>query len=137
MTRIQLRLYIDPGEVEITFNVRRSDQIYERVTGVVDTGASVSLLPNNLLSKLDLRPSEQRGTFTVEQAGIAKQAFEATEAYVTLFLEDQLGQLTQPFEVRVWFAETDIALIGFADILKPAVLHIDMPQRTGWLEIDR
>jgi hypothetical protein len=51
-------------------------------------------------------------------------------------LEDETGARTPDFEARVWFAETNTALIGFADILDRAILHVDMPRRHGWLEID-
>lgn len=44
MIRIQLRVYVSPGEAEVTFNVKLKDQSYERVTATIDTGAEVSLL---------------------------------------------------------------------------------------------
>ncbi|MFN8373303.1 MAG: hypothetical protein U0694_10570 [Anaerolineae bacterium] len=129
-------MYLDPEEVEITFSVRRKDQTYERLTGIVDTGAEVSLLPRTLLDKIGYRPSERLGELTVDQAGIAKQSFSAIEGYATFVLEDQYGSRTPPFEARVWFADTDIALIGFEGILNRAVLHIDMLERIAWLNIN-
>src|SRR5688572_5157663 len=137
MTRIQLRLYVNPGEAEITVAIKLPDNTYERITGKVDTGAEISLLPNDILKKLPPVADEEHQIFTVEQAGIAKQSFQAVERQITMLLEDQFGNETQPFEARVWFGETEIALIGFEDVLERAVLHIDMPQRTGWLEIDK
>jgi hypothetical protein len=128
---------MDPGEVEITFGIRRTDQLYERMTGSVDTDAEVCLLPRSLMDKVEYRFSEQRSEIIVDQAGIAKQSFRATEGFVTIILEDKFGNITQPFETRVWFAETDIALIGFDGVLSNAILHIDMPQLSGWLEIDK
>jgi hypothetical protein len=136
MIRIQLRLYVNPGEAEITVAIKLPDNTYERMTGKVDTGAEISLLPNDILKKLPPIADEERQIFTVEQAGIAKQSFQVEERQITLILEDQFGNETQPFVARVWFGETEIALIGFQNILDRAVLHIDMPQHSGWLEID-
>jgi hypothetical protein len=136
MPRIQLRLYVDPGQAEVVFNVRRNDDTYERLVGVIDTGAAVSLLPNDLLDKVATRLAGS-GTIIIDQAGIAGQSFEATEAYVTVFLEDQTGTRTAEFEVRVWFADTDEVLIGFEGILDQAILHINMRDaHNGWIEID-
>jgi hypothetical protein len=55
MPRIQLQIYIDPGQAEVIFNVLRSDGSYERLSGVIDTGAEISLLPNDLLDKVVYR----------------------------------------------------------------------------------
>lgn len=137
MTRIQLRLYVNPGEAEITVAIKLPDNTYERITGKVDTGAEISLLPTDILKKLVAIPDEEGQIFTVQQAGIAKQSFQVEERQITMILEDQFGNETQPFVARVWFGDTEMALIGFEDILEHAVLHIDMPQRTGWLEIDK
>jgi len=134
MPRIYLRVYIDPGQAEVVCNLLRADGLFERITAIVDTGAAISLFPNDLLNKLQYRIGG-RETFIIEQAGIANQAFQAVEAYVTMFLEDQFGNRTEPFEVLVWFADTDKALIGFAGILDRSILHIDMLQQQGWLEI--
>jgi hypothetical protein len=106
----------------------------EKLSAIVDTGAAVSLFPKDLLDIVAYRLTQQ-GTVTINQAGIAAQSFQAFEAYVTISLEDAQGNLTLPFEILAWFGETEIALIGFQDILDRAVLHIDMPQRDGWLEI--
>jgi hypothetical protein len=93
------------------------------------------LLPERLRADFAHRLSDQ-GAFMIEQAGLAGQTVEATEAFITLSLEDETGARTPDFEARVWFAETNTALIGFADILDRAILHVDMPRRHGWLEID-
>ena len=136
MPRIQLRLYVNPEEAEIICNVRRENGTYERLAAIVDTGATVSLVPDDLLSKVSYRLSE-RGSFTIEQAGIARQSFEAVEAYITVFLEDESGQHTHPFEVPVWFAPTRKSLIVFDGILNRAILHIDMlEERRGWIDIN-
>ncbi len=136
MPRIHLRVYVEPEQAEVLCNVLRSDGTYERLAAVVDTGAAVSLMPNDLLNKVAHRLGK-RGSFIVEQAGIANQSFQAVEGYVMLMLEDEYGQRTSPFEVLVWFADTKVALIGFADVLDRAILHIDMlDQRLGWLQID-
>jgi len=133
MTRIQLRVYRNPGQAEVFVNIKRKDGGYYTQAGIVDTGAQTSLLPQALADVLAYRLSE-RASFMVEQAGIAQQAFQAVEAYVSLFLEDQTGARTEEFEVRVWFARARSVLIGFDDILERAVLHLDMPNVTGHLE---
>jgi hypothetical protein len=135
MPRIQLRVYVQPGAAEVFFGVLRKDGIYERLTAVIDTGGEVSLMPYDLLEFIDFQPSAQ-GHVMIEQAGIAKQAFEAIEGYVRIILEDQTGTQSQPFDMRVWFANTNRILFCFADFLDRAVLHLDMPQRTGWLEFE-
>ncbi|MBN2304024.1 MAG: hypothetical protein JXQ72_06080 [Anaerolineae bacterium] len=133
MARIQLRMYRDPGQAEVFLNIRRKDGGYEKRAAIVDTGAQVSLLPSLLMNILAYRLSE-RGSFTIEQAGIATQSFEAIEAYVTVFLEDMSGHRTDDFEVRVWFAGTREVLLGFDGILERGVLHLDMPDLTGYLD---
>ena len=73
---------------------------------------------------------------TIHQAGIANQSFEAVEANIVLYLEDLSGQRSPEFEARFWFANTDVRLIGFADILDRAILHVDMPAQSGWLRLN-
>jgi hypothetical protein len=127
---------MDPGEAEVFLKVRRNDGSLEPLTAAIDTGAETTLLPNDILNKVKHRLSE-RGTVTVQQAGIARQTFTVTEAFVILMLEDQFGTQTAEFEVRVWFADTDQALIGYHDILDRATLHIDMREtRSGYIELD-
>ncbi len=133
MPRIQLRVCSNPGQAEVFVNIRRKDGGYYTQAGIVDTGAQTSLLPQGLAEVLDYRLSE-RGSFMVEQAGIAQQAFQAVEAYVSLFLEDQTGARTEEVEARVWFARARHVLIGFDNVLEHAVLHLDMPNLTGYLE---
>jgi hypothetical protein len=135
MPRIQLRVYHDPGQAEVFLNIKRKDGGYEKRAAVVDTGAQVSLLPSLLMNVVAYRLSE-RGGFTIEQAGIATQAFEAIEAYITMFLEDMSGNRTDDSEVCVWFAGTREVLLGFDGILDRAVLHVDMLNLTGYLEIE-
>jgi hypothetical protein len=135
MARLQLRTYRDPGQVEVFLNIKRKDGGYDKRAAIVDTGAQVSLLPEFLMGGLDLRLGE-RGSFTIEQAGIAKQTFQAREAYITVYLEDASGNRTNDFEMRAWFADASDPLIGFDGILERAVLHVDMVNLTGYLEID-
>ncbi len=134
MTHIQLQIYLAPEQVDIFCKLKFKDGTFERLSAAVDTGAEVSLFPLNLLDGVDYRLSE-RGKIIVDQAGIANQAFEAVETFVTIVLEDANGNLTQPFEIPAWFADTNQPLIGFAGVLDRTVLHVDMPQRDGWLEI--
>ncbi len=133
MTRLHLRTYIAPGAAELFCNVLRQDGSYERLAATVDTGAQISMLPDDLL---DLVVYREYTTITIEQAGIAQQAFQGAEALVTITLEDEFGNITEPFEIQTWFADTNRSLVGFLGVLDRAVLHIDMPQRSGWLEID-
>ena len=135
MPKIQLRIYIDPGQAEVVLGIKDKQGFHERVTAIIDTGAAVSLFPNDLLDKVDFRPAE-RSAIIIDQAGIAGQSFAATEGFVTLFLEDQYGARTQEFAARVWFADTGQALVGFDGILDRAILHIDVRTRTGWMDID-
>src|SRR5262249_17769580 len=112
-----------------------TDGSYHRLTAAVDTGAPRSLLPIVLLSQFEHRVIAEN--VVIEQAGIAKQFFLATEAIVWLFLEDAVGGRTKELEVRAWFADTEVALLGFNGILDIATLNIDMRQsRAGWIEID-
>lgn len=134
MTRIQLRVYRDPGQAEVFLNIKRKDGGYDKRAAIVDTGAQVSLLPSLLMSVLDFRPSE-RGAFNIEQAGIAKQTFQAVETYITVFLEDEAGNRTNDFEIRVWFADASDILLGFDGVLESAVLHLDMLNLSGYIEL--
>ena len=134
-SKIQLRVYVQPGQAEVFINIRRKDGGYHKQAAIVDTGAQISLLPPELMASLDYRLSEN-GQITVEQAGIAQQAFQAIEAFVTLHLEDGFGNRTAPTEVRVWFAKTRKVLVGFDGVLERAVLHLDAPRLTGYLEFE-
>jgi hypothetical protein len=134
MTHLQLRIYVDPSEAQIFVNLLRLDGNHETIAATIDTGAAVSLFSIDLLDVIAHRPTGQ-GTVLIDQAGIAEQFFEAVEALVTVSLEDESGNRTEPLEIPAWFADSDTPLIGFAGILDRAILHIDMPQRTGWLEI--
>jgi hypothetical protein len=53
-----------------------------------------------------------------------------------LFLEDINGQRTRQLTARAWFADTKLALLGFAGVLEHATLHIDMPRRDGWIDLN-
>lgn len=133
MTRIQLRVYRDPGQADVFLNIKRKDGGYDKRAALVDTGAQVSLLPGFLMNILAFRPSE-RGAFTIEQAGIAKQTFQAVEAYIAVFLEDEAGNRTNEFEILVWLADASDILLGFDGVLESAVLHLDMPNLSGYIE---
>ncbi len=135
MTRIQLQIDVDPAGAEVYGNLRRKEGEHERVLAFVDTGAETSLFPTYFMSFLDYRLDEI-SQIVIDQAGVAEQAFIATRAYVWIFLEDASGKVTSEFEVPVWFAQSDEILLGFEGILDRAILHIDMPQRLGWIEID-
>jgi hypothetical protein len=135
MIRIQLRIYTQPGEAQLFVNLQRKDGYLETIAATVDTGAALALLPSELMEIIDWRPAADQ-EIVIDQAGIAGQAFSAVEAFVTISLEDAAGNRTLPFEVPVWFAETTTPLIGFAGVLDRAILHLDMLQQLGWLEIE-
>ncbi len=46
------------------------------------------------------------------------------------------GRRTDDFEICVWFAATREVLLGFDGILEQAVLHVDMLNLTGYLEVE-
>ena len=135
MTRIQLRIYTSPPQVEVFLNLKQPDGDDYRVAAVVDTGAQITLLPSRLMNFVEYRIVDQ-GSVTVEQAGIARQSFSATEAIVRLFLEDTNGSRTSEIEARVWFGNTGAILLGFQDVLDQAALFVDMRSHLGWIERD-
>jgi hypothetical protein len=136
MSRIQLRAYIDPGSVEIFVNLKLKNGNFHRLTAVVDTGAQVSLFPSDLLEEVEHQITEQK-SIVIDQAGIAHQSFEAKEVLITLFFEDSNGNRTKELKVRAWFADTEINLVGFADVLDRATLFIDNREsRSSWIEFD-
>jgi Retroviral aspartyl protease len=130
---IQLRISTDPGVAEIFCNLLRKDGNQEKITAVIDTGAEISLFPLELFPLLQTKEQEE---IEVEQAGIAKQSFGAVSTRIQIAFEDATGNLTPLFEIPVWFANTDARIIGFAGVLDRSILHIDMLQQSGWLEID-
>ena len=135
MPRIGLRVYINLGQIEAICNVQRTNGEYERLTAIVDTGAVISLFPLDLLARVSHRV-ETIEQVIIQQAGIAEQMFEATQCIITVTLEDVEGNKTEPFEILAWFADTQTALLGFEGRLDRAVLHVDMTQLYGYLDID-
>lgn len=133
MTTLRLQIFTNPPVARIVMNIKRKDGADYWLEAEIDTGAEISLLPARLMEVFDYRASTE---VRIDQAGIATQAFVATEASISLTLEDLDGNQTDEFKARVWFADTNVVLLGFADILDRAILHIDMPQRTGWIDIN-
>lgn len=133
MARLQLRVYVHPGEAEIFLKIRKPNGDDETVTVMVDTGAQRALLPNSLLEDIAYQRLGDE-PFTITQAGIANQHFQATEAEIMVHLEDAFGNVSPVFPVTVWFADTDTAIIGFGGILEQATFHLDMPALSGYLE---
>ena len=134
MTRIQLRIYINPGEAECSLRVKRKDGDFEELTAIVDTGAQISLFPIGLLNIIQYDEASAN-TVVIDQAGVAGQRFEAIEAKVTVYLEDSFGARTEEMDIRAWFAEGDNALLGFDGILERAIFFLDMPNLRGYLEL--
>jgi hypothetical protein len=134
MTRVNLKLNLQPGVIEAYLQFRAKAGHFEPKLGFIDTGAHVSLFPLALLDILEHRVIEEK--LEIEQAGIAGQYFSAVEAEVTLYFEDLQGNQSQHLKVRAWFANTSKVIIGFQDILDRATLHVDYRQsRTGWIEL--
>jgi hypothetical protein len=134
MSKINLILYYQPSSLEVFVRFKKTDGDFQLETGFIDTGATVSLFPLNLLENLEHKIISEN--FEIEQAGIASQAFKAVEAEITLYLEDSSGIESSEIRVRAWFADTDKIIIGFQDILDRAILFADFLQsRTAWLEI--
>jgi hypothetical protein len=134
MPRINLMLSIDPCQAEVFVRYKGTDGIFETEIGVVDTGAETSLFPKAWLDTAEHKLSDT--TVVIEQAGIAKQSFDAFEAEIILKLEDSNGNISPELRVTAWFAQTDKVIIGFKDILDRAILFVDyLDTRTGWLEL--
>lgn len=133
MAHLQLRVYINPGEAEIFLKIRKPNGDDETLTAIVDTGAQRALVPNSLLEDIAYRQLGDE-PFTITQAGIANQHFEAIEAEIMVHLEDTLGNISPVFPITAWFANTDTAIIGFGGILERAIFHLDMPNLSGYLE---
>jgi predicted aspartyl protease len=132
--RIQLRIWVNPTYAEVFVNIRTADGHHKTVNAVVDTGADVSLIPMSIMEELDYRLLSSE-PIILEQAGIAKQVFEAYEAVVSVYLEDVQGNRSTEFDLPVWFADGQTTLIGFEGLLDRAVLHMDMPALGGYIEL--
>src|SRR5512147_2266120 len=98
MSRIQLRVYVEPAEVECFLRIKRKDGDYEKLSAIVDTGAQISLLPIYLLDVIDY-PLDKTSQIQIDQAGIANQQFGATETMISLFLEDVFGSQTSEITI--------------------------------------
>jgi hypothetical protein len=134
MPRIQLRVTRHPDQAEVFLNIKDTSGGYLRQAAIVDTGAQVSLLPEQLMALLDARLVGGERVLLI-RAGMESLTFEAVEAVITVFLEDEHGNQTEPFECPVWFAATLDVLAGFGGLLDRAILHLDMPNLTGYLEL--
>ena len=86
----QLNIYRVPSEIEAYLQVKKKDGGFQSLAVTIDTGAAVSVLPIYLMETLAVRQVNP-DPFTILQAGIANQTFEAVEGYVTVFLEDLEG----------------------------------------------
>lgn len=133
--RINLRVYINPGQIEVFCNILRMDGNFERVTTVIDTGAEVSFFPIDLLDVV-AHDVESRKVVSLEQAGIAQQQFDGVECMVTAFLEDMAGNQSTVMNIPAVFADTGVALLGFEGVLDRSIVHVDMPRLTGYIEIE-
>jgi hypothetical protein len=134
MSQIALTVYYQPSMLEIFVRFITKAKPNKLFTGFIDTGATVSLFPIEILDELEHTIIDSN--IEIEQAGIAGQHFNAVEAKIKLYFEDGQGNQSPEIEVRAWFAKTSKVIIGFQDILDRAVLHVDYRQsRMGWLEL--
>ena len=58
MAQIRLRIYVQPGRVEVFVNLKKKSAGYHILTAVVDTGAPVSLFPIEVMSLVDYLAGE-------------------------------------------------------------------------------
>jgi hypothetical protein len=134
VAKINLILSIQPCEVEVGVSFKEIDGGFELNYGMIDTGAELSLFPKKWLNTAQHKILKEN--VSLEQAGIARQGFNAIEAEITLLLEDGQGNQSKPLIVRAWFADTTRVIIGFEGILDRAKLFLDYQEnRTGWIEI--
>jgi hypothetical protein len=133
MVRINLRVTEAPTPPEVFCSILRWDGELELVGMYVDTGAQTSVLPKKLMQDLKYELLDG-GDVLIEQAGIAKQTFNATEALITLRFEDIEGNISVQKQMRVWFAETTKHLLGYTDALEHCELFVDTPSYAGWIE---
>jgi hypothetical protein len=132
MARIKLMLYLQPGSVEVFVNFKEKSGEFNTEVAIIDTGAEQSLFPLKFLESYEHKIIKTN--LVIDQAGIAKQGFNAVEAIVTLYFEDKQGNISEEMAVQAWFADTEEIIIGFQDILDRAELHIDYRQsQTGWI----
>lgn len=122
MSRLRLRLYVNPGAAEIFLNIQRKDGGFHPITANIDTGGQTTLLPDYLLENIEYR--------------LAEIPIVEIEAFIRVFLEDGTGKRSEEFEMKAWFADTEVIVVGFEHILENSILHLDMPALEGWLEID-
>jgi hypothetical protein len=103
---------------------------------MVDTGAMISLLPLDLLDRLDFQLTQKEG-IVIQQAGIAQQKLEAVEAMISIILEDTYGNRSPQLLLPVWFAKTNHLILGFEGVLDRCILYMDMLKtRTAWLSFE-
>jgi hypothetical protein len=134
MARLNLVLINQPYEVQVFVRFKLRDGNFDTMVAVVDTGADICLFPRRWLETAEHTILDK--DIVLEQAGIAKQAFEAIEAEITLYCEDALGNESTPIKVRAWFADTTKVILGFRDVLDRAKLYIDYQEtRTGWIDL--
>jgi hypothetical protein len=131
MTRVSLVVHPDPGHAETFLRFRQKNGTRVHVKAVIDTGSHATLLPATWEHELDIRNPRR---VTLERAGVPGLEFEATEATIMVRVEDKEGNSTAPFEITIWFAGTIETLTGFDGLLNRAILHLDMPNLSGYLE---
>jgi hypothetical protein len=131
MTRVDLRVYVNPGHAEVYLRFDLANGSTQRVTATVNTGSRGTLLPENFLNRIEYHDPRR---VWIEPEGLTAEAFEAIEADVFVRAEDEVGNQTAPFEIVIWFAGTYDFIAGFNGLLNAAILHLDMPNLSGYLE---
>lgn len=134
MIRIALMISKNPSEAEVFVRFVKDKDIIYRLPAIIDTGAQISLFPLELLELLSPTAFNQEEVI-IEQAGIAGQEFKAIRTHVHLSFEDFDGNITYPMLVEAWFANTERWIIGMADIIERGVLHLDIPNLSGYIDL--
>jgi len=134
MIRISLQITQNPPQAEVIIRFLRKDGSWLFVTATVDTGAEITFLPEDILNVIDYNTA-QTSYLTVERAGIRNADYKVTETIVTVQLEDAFGNISQPFEMPIWFGQTKVQLFGMTNAIQRGVLHLDMPSLSGYIEL--
>lgn len=132
MTRAELLFFVNPLSIGLNLLIKQRTGEWVIKEVLIDTGAEYGLMPFDLLEPLEHRITAQ---IEVEQAGLAGHYFAATLAEISVKIADQAGRESRILPVQVMFADTDIYLVGFEGFLNEAVMCMDVPNRTGYLEI--
>ena len=134
MTRVSLRITQSPPEAEVMIRFLRADGGWLYITANVDTGAEITFLPIDLLAILAY-DTVNTAHLTVERAGVKKANYEVVETSILVQIEDEFGNVSQPFTMPIWFGQTSVRLFGMTNALERGALHLDMQALSGYIDI--